>query len=100
MAGQIEYDQVARATKDRININLSTVSPEQLSSCKADFIIVNELDRYLAEAAHYPAELANYRSLLAGMHPVATFAPAKGKLGGPTVRIFARRRPGGFERTD
>lgn len=98
MTGQIEYDDVARATGDRININLSTVLPRRLSSCKADFIIVNELDRYVAEAAHYPDELANYRSLLAGMHQVATFAPSKGRFGGPTVRIFARPTTDRFEK--
>jgi hypothetical protein len=93
MAGQIDYDDVRRATKDRININLSTVPPASIDSCRADFIMVNELDRYFAEARHYPAEVANYRLLLAGMEQVAVYAPVKGRNGGPVVRIFARPRP-------
>jgi len=92
MAGQVDYDDVASATKGRININLSTVPQNKSSTCRADYIIVNELDRYLAEARYYPNELANYRSLLVDMRQVAIFIPRKGKSGGPIVRIYARPR--------
>jgi len=90
MAGHIDYEDVAHATKHRININLSTVAPDKLASCRTDFIIVNEFDRYAAEAGYYPQEIANYRALLAGMKQVAVFVPAKGTNGGPVVRIFER----------
>ncbi|HEY0630044.1 MAG TPA: glycosyltransferase family 39 protein, partial [Sphingomicrobium sp.] len=90
MAGGVDYDDVARATGDRININLATIAPTKVDSCKADFIMVNELDRYSAEAHYYPAELAVYRALLANTHEVAQFAPRSGEVGGSTVRIYAR----------
>jgi hypothetical protein len=90
MAGRIDYDDVSGATKKRININLATVPASKIATCRTDFIVVNELDRYVAEAPYYPNELANYRSLLAGMREVAVFAPMKGRSGGPVVRIFAR----------
>jgi hypothetical protein len=92
MASQVDYDDVASATKGRININLSTVPQNKSSTCRADYIIVNELDRYLAEARYYPNELANYRSLLVEMRQVAIFVPKKGMSGGPIVRIYARQR--------
>ena len=90
MAGKIDYDNVSSATKKRININLATIPPSKIATCRTDFIVVNELDRYLAEARYYPNELANYRSLLVGMRQVAVFTPMKGRSGGPVVRIFAR----------
>lgn len=89
MAGGVDYDDVAQATKGRININLGTVPSNRIASCRADFIIVNELDRYAAEASRYPAEMAAYRQLLTGMSQIATFAPAPGRTSGPIVRIFA-----------
>jgi hypothetical protein len=90
MAGHVDYEDVARATKHRININLSTIPSGKMESCRTDFVIVNELDRYSAEAGYYPEETANYRALLADMQEVAVFVPAKGKNGGPVVRIFER----------
>ena len=97
MAGHIDYDDVSRATKDRININLSTVPTAKLQSCRADFVVINEFDRYLAEARFYPSELANYRALLAGMKQVAIFVPERGKAGGPVVRIYENVRPAGAQ---
>jgi len=94
MAGHIDYGTVSRATKGRININLSTMSPSLIGTCRAQFIVVNELDRYLAEAEHYPDEVANYRRLLVGMRQVALFRPIEGQSGGPVVRIFARAPSG------
>ena len=89
IAGGVDYDDVHRATAGRININLGTISPATIASCRADFIMVNELDRYIAESAHYQREIATYRALLAGSHEVARFVPRSGQVGGPIVRIYA-----------
>ena len=90
LADRIDYDGVASATKGRININLGTIPSDKIATCRADFIMVNELDRYLAEARDYPDEVATYRQLLSGMREVATFVPVPGRSGGPIVRIYAR----------
>jgi hypothetical protein len=91
MAGGVDYGDVSKATKGRININLATIAPERIDSCKVDYLVINELDRYRAERDLYPAEIATYRALTEGTDEVATFVPRKGEAGGSIVRIFRRR---------
>ena len=91
MAGGVDYGDVSKATKGRININLATIAPERIDSCKADYLMINELDRYRAERQLYPAEIATYGALTAGTDEVAVFLPRKGEAGGSAVRIFRRR---------
>jgi hypothetical protein len=90
MDDHVDYGDVQSATKGRININLGTIAPARVDSCKADFMMINELDRYLAESKDYPNEVATYRKLLAGTRQVAVFRPRPGQAGGSMVRIFRR----------
>ena len=91
MAGGVNYGDVSKATKGRININLATIAPARIDSCKADYLVINELDRYRAERKLYPAEIATYEALTADTDEVAVFLPRKGHAGGSSVRIFRRR---------
>jgi hypothetical protein len=92
LKSQIDYPTVQRERNGSALIDLGTVSTHKLASCRADYTIVSNYDRYLAEAGRHPGELATYRRLLAGTRIVATFRPVRGRIGGPIVRVLARKR--------
>lgn len=70
-------------------VDLGNVAPDRLDSCRADFAILTYFDLYTTERSQFPAEIGNYRRLLAGGRTVALFRPVPGKAGGPVVRIVA-----------
>ena len=85
----VSFDRVQQMRRGSPIIDLGNVSPGRRESCRADFAILAYYDLYRAEAAAYPAELANYDALLAGGRTVALFRPVPGEAGGPVVRILA-----------
>jgi hypothetical protein len=91
LKSQIDYPTVQRERNGSALIDLGTVSTHKLASCRADYTIVSNYDRYLAEAGRHPGELATYGRLLAGTRIVATFRPVRGRVGGPIVRVLARK---------
>ena len=93
ISGKAEYAAIDKLRGGRSNLDFGTTPPAKLSSCRADYAIVTQYDRYRAERDRFPAEYANYRRLLAAGTLVATFRPTRGVRGGPVVRIirFDRR---------
>ncbi|MDB5694644.1 MAG: hypothetical protein JWN21_187 [Sphingomonas bacterium] len=87
LTGQIRISKVGKMKGARAVMNLSNVAPALLDTCRADWLIIANWDRYVAEAARYPDELAGYRRLIAGGTLAATFRPDPGRIGGPVVRV-------------
>ena len=88
LAGRIDFPTVERAQKGRNQIHLGTIDPAKVDSCRADYAIISEYDRYAAEAPKWAIERGVYRALLTGATPVVTFRPVEGRIGGPIVRIY------------
>ncbi len=74
-------------------VDLGTIDPSKLPTCRADYAILSDFDRYRAEASFYGDELKIYNRYIQGGRQVAHFAPASGKSGGPVVRIFRFAAP-------
>lgn len=87
LSGQIRYSTVGKWRGSRAVVDLGNIAPALLGTCRADWLIIVHWDRYRAEAARYPAELASYRRLTAGGTLAATFRPEPGRVGGPIVRV-------------
>jgi len=91
----MQYSTVGKWRGQRPVVDIGTVAASQLGSCRADWAILSNWDRYRAEPEHFQAEIDNYDRYVRGGHGiiVATFNPKPGKVGGRTVRIvkFPRR---------
>lgn len=87
LGGKVQLATVEAGRGARSNVDYGTVAPETRRSCRADYAILSQADRYAAERSAFPAEDAAYRELLARGTLVATFSPEKGKVGGPVVRV-------------
>lgn len=85
--GEISYAQIGRWRGMRSVVDIGTVAPQRLSSCRGDWAILVNWDRYRAEATRFSAEVANYDRFVQSGRVVATFAPVPGEVGGPVVRI-------------
>lgn len=85
----VNFDKVQQLRRGSPIVDLGNVSPHRIESCRADYAVLAYYDLYLREADRFPAELANYRILLAGGRTVALFGPQPGRAGGPVVRIVA-----------
>lgn len=86
--GKIGYSTIDKLRQARSNIDIGTVARDKLATCRADYVITTQFDRYRAERQRFPAEYAQYRALLANARQVAVFAPQTGEVGGPLTRIF------------
>jgi 4-amino-4-deoxy-L-arabinose transferase-like glycosyltransferase len=95
--GQINYAPIDGARGNRSIVDYGTLAPSRRDTCRADYAILTQYDRYRAEQAAFPDEAAAYQTLIAQGTVVATFAPVPGISAGPVVRIvrFARRGPTG-----
>lgn len=87
--GKVGYSPVEAGRGNRTNVDYGTLAPERESSCRPDFAIISQYDRYLAERSEYPVEVARYERLIGRGRVVATFTPIPGKSAGPVVRIVA-----------
>jgi hypothetical protein len=85
----VKFEKVQRLRRGSPIVDLGNVAPSRIESCKADFAVLAYYDLYLKEADRFPAELRNYRKLLAGGRTVALFRPKPGRAGGPVVRVVA-----------
>jgi len=85
----IDYAKIDRWRGKRPIIDLGTMNPATLPACLADYAVLVDYDRYLAEEDRfrYVQEIDNYRRLIASGSVVATIAPEAGVRGGPVVRI-------------
>lgn len=87
LQGKVRYASVEAMRQGRSNVDYGSVTAQGAPSCKADFAILTQYDRYAREAALFPREYAAYRRLLAAGDIVATIQPEPGRIGGRTVRI-------------
>ena len=87
LSGKIQLSNVQSSRGARTNIDYGTVADERRETCRADYAILTQGDRYIAESRRFPAEAATYRRLMASGTLVASFAPEPGKVGGPVVRV-------------
>lgn len=88
LKGEIAYSTVAKLRQARSNVDIGTVAREKLSTCRSNYVITTQFDRYKAERQRFPAEYAQYRMVLGGARQVAEFSPRPGVTGGPVTRIF------------
>ena len=86
---RISYTTISAWRGQRPIIDLGTMNPALLSTCHADYAVLVDYDRYLAEAGsnRYTQEISNYRRLIASGTVVAVFRPVSGHVGGYPVRI-------------
>jgi 4-amino-4-deoxy-L-arabinose transferase-like glycosyltransferase len=85
--GKVQFQTVDANRGSRSNIDYGTIAPAMRRTCRTDYALITQYDRYAAERARFPAEYAAYRDLLAKGRLVATFAPSPGEAGGPIVRV-------------
>jgi hypothetical protein len=93
LRGGVKYKKTSTWRDRRAILDLGTVDDAKLDSCRADYAIFTDYDRYLAEAPLYPQEIATYRKLAAGGVLLRTFAPKAGEIGGPIVRVYKLKPP-------
>ncbi|MDR3430280.1 glycosyltransferase family 39 protein [Silvimonas sp.] len=94
LEGKIDHRTISNGRGARSNVDYGTVAPDRRSTCAADYAILTQYDRYLAEKDDFPREFDAYRRLLAQGQVVATFAPRDGYSSGRFVRIvrFSSRK--------
>ncbi|QGP79714.1 glycosyltransferase family 39 protein [Sphingobium sp. CAP-1] len=93
LRGRTGYGSIDQARGTRSNVDYGTMAPDRRASCRADFAILTQYDRYRQERRAFPVEYAAYRDLIDRGRIVAHFAPAQGKIGGRVVTIVAFDRP-------
>jgi hypothetical protein len=90
--GKVSYDTVRSWAAGRSVVYFGTMSPRQLETCRSDYLITTQFDRFLSEKAAFPAEVAGYQALTSGGELMATFSPQRGHRGGPVIRIYRMHR--------
>lgn len=88
LKAKIPYSTIDGWRGARAVVDLGTIDPRRIATCAADYAIVVDYDRYLAEPQYYPQEIALYRAIIANGRIAATFDPVPGKVGGRTVRVL------------
>ncbi|MBW8753928.1 MAG: glycosyltransferase family 39 protein [Sphingomonadales bacterium] len=88
LGGKVQMTTVEAGRRGRSNVDFGTVAPAMRATCRADYAILTQYDRYAAERSTFPTEYAAYRDYVTRGRLVATFAPEFGKTGGPVVRVI------------
>lgn len=89
LKGKTSYGPIDQARGTRANVDFGTMAAHKRNSCRSDFAILTQYDRYKAEQRTFPKEYAAYRTLLAQGRVVARFAPRPGIAGGRVVTVIA-----------
>jgi hypothetical protein len=93
LGGKIAYSTVDKRRGGKPVVDIGSVDPARFASCRGDWAITANWDRYLVEPAHFRGEIANYARLARGGRIVATFRPEPGRIGGPIVRVVRLAPP-------
>jgi hypothetical protein len=88
ISGRVDNTMVESARKGRTNIDIGTVEPALLGTCRADYAVLSQHTRYIAERERFPREYAAYRRFLDKGVKVAEFMPKRGVAGGWPVVIL------------
>lgn len=85
-----EQPRYADAEKTRTGaiVDIGNVDPGSLSSCRADYTLFTNYDRYRAESERFSSQLNNYRRVSSGIKLRTIIRPIPGERGGPVVYIF------------
>jgi hypothetical protein len=89
--GKIGYATIDQARGGRSNLDYGTVVADKRSTCRADYAILTQADRYRQEREHFPGEYAAYRKLIATGRVTATFYPRPGHVAGPVTTVVSFR---------
>ncbi|MCC6940751.1 MAG: hypothetical protein IT551_03960 [Novosphingobium sp.] len=92
LSGRISYATIQAGRGQRSNIDYGTTNPATRETCRSDYALLTQYDRYAAERDRFPKEYQAYRALLAQGQIVATFRPEKGRIGGPIIRVVRFRQ--------
>lgn len=91
LAGRIDLAVVDQARSGRSNVDYGTLAPQTRPTCRADFAILMEMDRYRIEQDRFPAQHASYQALLQQMEVRAVIRTQPGERAGPVMTILAAR---------
>ena len=89
------YQSIEKMRGSRSNVDFGTVAADKLDSCRADYAILTQYDRYRAEKQRFPSEYANYQRLIDNGETLAVFRPERGVSGGWVVRVLRLTPAGG-----
>ncbi len=90
LSRRVRYAEVETLRSEAPIVDLGSVDPARLPSCRARFAVLTHYDRYRDAKATYPAEWRRYAELTRGSTLRSVIAPAEGLRAGPTVYIFER----------
>lgn len=93
LKGKIQYSMIESNRGGHHNVDYGTLAATMRSTCHANYAILSQYDRYMAEAPMFPEEVASYRELMSRSTLLATITPQEGAMGGPTIRIVRIDRP-------
>lgn len=82
------FAQVEGMRGGRSNVDYGTVAENRLDSCRADYAIITQYDRYTAERDRFPHQYAQYAQLVGRSQTLAVFRPQRGVSGGWVVRVL------------
>lgn len=88
LAGRINYKAIDAARGSRANIDYGTVAPARRETCRADYVILMEMERYRAERDLFPQEYAAYELLKRDMDVRKIVRPEPGRSSGPVMTIM------------
>lgn len=87
LAGKIDYATIEAARGTRAIVDYGTVAPERVESCRADYAIIAQFDRYAAERKDFPKEYQMYQSLIDSGRERVVLTPQISHQSGPIVRV-------------
>ncbi|WP_162254712.1 ArnT family glycosyltransferase [Sphingomonas sp. Root241] len=93
LAGRIRYAEVETLRSGSPIVDLASVPPPRLESCRARYAVLTHYDRYRDAQADFATEWRRYATLTQGGRLRAVITPAEGQRAGPTVHIFELAPP-------
>ncbi len=89
--GKTDYRMIEAARGNRSNVDYGTMAAARRESCRADYMILMEMERYRNERQRFPAQYAAYAALLNDMDVQVVFRPQPGKRAGPVMIVLAAK---------
>ncbi|WP_338240444.1 ArnT family glycosyltransferase [Aurantiacibacter hainanensis] len=69
-------------------VDLGHVDQAKIESCRADFYVFSNFDRYASERSAYPEAYARYAKFVHAAVKRIRFAPVPGERGGPSILVL------------
>ncbi len=93
LAGRARYQDIEALRGGQPILDLGTIAPARIATCRADYAILSHDDRYRAEARRYPVQVAMYDRIRRSGTVVRSFRPESGRIGGPVIHIVRLTPP-------